>query len=148
MTTNDERMREISREERTAHEYSRALAGEACLARQQAEADARARRGPDPAIERAHQQRLAETAAAQAKAAELQAQRDAAREAQLEADLAPIKEAKRREWLIAHPGQSAFIFDSQIWKLMRPTVIAEMQDQRLANEIMAQKKRAGSSYSL
>ena len=31
---------------------------------------------------------------------------------------------------------------------MRPTVIAEMQDQRLANEIMAQKKRAGSSYSL
>ena len=103
MSIDEEQVKEIARQERVQHDYSKALT-EASLARQRAEAEARARRGPDPAIERAHQQRLAETAAAQAKAAELQAQRDAAREAQLEADLAPIKEAKRREWLIEHPG--------------------------------------------
>ena len=126
MTTNEERMREISREERTAHEYSRALT-KASLVRQEAAAAALARRAPDPAYEKRRAEQQAATEAARAKVAEIQAERAKEQEAALEVALAPVKDQRRRAWLAEHPAQSSWTFDHTVWPLIRPEIVSAMQ---------------------
>ncbi len=68
------------------------------------------------------------------------------RSAETEAALAPAKERARRDWLIAHPGRDAAVFEKVAWPLVRENLLAD--EQARTQEALKERIRLDPRYSL
>ena len=84
----------------------------------------------DADLKEAKQRVESNAAAGRAWQAKLQAERDAKQaehDARIEAELQPIKERERRQWLIDHPDKDEKTFEARVWPLIKANLIEDRQ---------------------
>ncbi len=72
--------------------------------------------------------------------ADTKAAKQAERDAEFEASIAPTKRVKMLEWLVSHPGQTEKDFE-QVWPHVKELLKIGDRDEFVRREVEAQKRR-------